>query len=155
MSVAFRRESDEEHLEPKFERPIAPGPNLVTPRGLALIGAKVVELEAEVADAPAEDRDAVLRELRYWHTRQTTAEVVAAPAEGEVGIGSRVTYRLNGAERSVEIVGGDEADPAAGKIGYQAPLARALLGAEVGERVDFAGKDEAIEVVAVAVSDAA
>ena len=155
MSVAFRRESDEEHLEPKFERPIAPGPNLVTPRGLALIGAKVVELEAAVAEAPTEDRDAVLRELRYWHTRQTTAEVVAAPAEGEVGIGSRVTYRLNGAERSVEIVGGDEADPAAGKIGYQAPLARALIGAEVGERVDFAGKDEAIEVVAVAVSDAA
>ena len=155
MSVAFRRESDEEHLEPKFERPIAPGPNLVTPRGLALIGAKVLELEAAVAGASAEDRDAVLRELRYWHTRQTTAEEVAAPAEGEVGIGSRVTYRLNGVERSVEIVGGDEADPAAGKIGYQAPLARALIGAEVGERVDFAGKDEAIEVVAVAVTDVA
>lgn len=149
MSVAFRRESDEEHLEPKFERPIAPGPNLVTPRGLALIGAKVGELEAAVAEAATEDRDAVLRELRYWHTRQTTAEVVEAPADGEVGIGSLVTYRLNGAERSVEIVGGDEADPASGKIGYQAPLARALLGAEVGEWVDFAGKDEAIEVVAV------
>ena len=101
MSVAFRRENDEEHLEPKFERPIAPGPNLVTPRGLALIGAKVVELEAAVADAATEDRDAVLRELRYWHTRQTTAEVVASAAEGEVGIGSTVTYRLNGVERSV------------------------------------------------------
>ena len=37
MSVAFRRESDEEHLEPKFEIPIPPGPNLVTARGLALI----------------------------------------------------------------------------------------------------------------------
>lgn len=155
MSVAFRRESDEEHLEPKFERPIAPGPNLVTARGLALIGAKVIELEAAVADASAEDRDALSRELRYWHTRQTTAEVVAPAPAGEVGIGSMVTYRLNGAERSVEIVGGDEADPAAGKIGYQAPLARALIGAEVGERVDFAGKDEAIEVVAVAVSGTA
>ena len=156
MSVAFRRENDEEHLEPKFERPIAPGPNLVTPRGLALIGAKVVELEAAVADAASgEDRDAVLRELRYWHTRQTTAEVVASAAEGEVGIGSTVTYRLNGVERSVEIVGGDEADPAAGKIGYQAPLARALIGAEVGERVDFAGKDEAIEVIAVSTSGVA
>ena len=155
MSVAFRRENDEEHLEPKFERQIAPGPNLVTPRGLALIGAKVVELEAAVADAATEDRDAVLRELRYWHTRQTTAEVVASAAEGEVGIGSTVTYRLNGVERSVEIVGGDEADPAAGKIGYQAPLARALIGAEVGERVDFAGKDEAIEVIAVSTSGVA
>ena len=37
MSVAFRRESDEEHLEPKFELPIPPGPNLVTPRGLTLV----------------------------------------------------------------------------------------------------------------------
>ena len=41
MSVAFRRESDEEHLEPKFELPIPPGPNLVTARGLALIAVLV------------------------------------------------------------------------------------------------------------------
>ena len=34
MSVAFRRDSDEEHLEPKFELPIPAGPNLVTLRGL-------------------------------------------------------------------------------------------------------------------------
>ncbi|BCA58845.1 GreA/GreB family elongation factor [Sphingomonas sp. HMP6] len=149
MSVAFRRESDEEHLEPKFERPIAPGPNLVTPRGLTLIGAKVVELETLIASAAEADRAALQRELRYWHTRQTTAEVVPPPEPGTVGIGSRVTYRLNGAERTVDIVGGDEADPAEGRVGFQAPLARALIGAEVGERVDFAGKDEAIEVVGV------
>ena len=42
MSVAFRRDSDEEHLEPKFELPIPSGPNLVTARGLALIGARPV-----------------------------------------------------------------------------------------------------------------
>ena len=35
MSVAFRRESDDEHKEPKFDIPIPPGPNLVTRRGLA------------------------------------------------------------------------------------------------------------------------
>ena len=149
MSVAFRRESDEEHLEPKFERPIAPGPNLVTANGLALIGEKVAELEAAIAAATEEDRAALSRELRYWHTRQTTAEVVPPPTPGTVGIGSRVTYRLNGAERTAYIVGGDEADPAEGRIGFQAPLARALIGAEVGERVDFGGKEEAIEVVGV------
>ena len=149
MSVAFRRESDEEHLEPKFERPIAPGPNLVTANGLALIGEKVAELEAAIAAATEEDRAALSRELRYWHTRQTTAEVVPPPAPGTVGIGSRVTYRLNGAERTAYIVGGDEADPAEGRIGFLAPLARALIGAEVGERGDFGGRDEAIEVVGV------
>ena len=149
MSVAFRRESDEEHLEPKFERPIALGSNLVTPRGLALIGAKVTELEAAIAVAGEADRAALERELRYWHTRQTTAEVVAPPTDGTVGIGSRVTYRLAGAERMVEIVGGDEANPAEGRVGFQAPLARALIGAEVGECVDFGGKADAIEVIAL------
>ena len=46
MSVAFRREGDDEHLEPKFELPLPPGPNLVTVRGLAQIRDKVAELEA-------------------------------------------------------------------------------------------------------------
>jgi len=152
MSVAFRRESDEEHLEPKFERPIAPGPNLVTPRGLALIGAEVARLDAALEQASDEDRPALLREQRYWHTRQTTAEVVPAPEPGEIGIGSRVTIRMGGTERVVEIVGGDEADPAEGKIGYQAPLARVLMEAEVGEKVAFGGKADAIEVVGIAAS---
>ncbi|WP_277970341.1 GreA/GreB family elongation factor [Sphingomonas echinoides] len=150
MSVAFRRESDEEHLEPKFERPIAPGPNLVTARGLALIDAEVARLEAALEQASDEDRPALLREQRYWHTRQTTAEVVAAPAAGEIGIGSRVTFTMGGEQRVVEIVGGDEADPTEGRIGYQAPLARALMDAEVGETVAFAGRPDAIEVLSVA-----
>ena len=149
MSVAFRRESDEEHLEPKFEVPIAPGPNLVTPRGLALIAAKVAMLEGAVAAAGDADREALKRELRYWHTRHATAELAPPPAEGEVGIGSRVTLKMGGATRVVTIVGGDEADPATGLIGFQAPLARALIGAEVGERVDFAGRPASVEIVAV------
>jgi transcription elongation GreA/GreB family factor len=149
MSVAFRRESDEEHLEPKFERPIAPGPNLVTPRGAALIAARVAELEMALATAHEATRDELKRELRYWHTRQTTAEVATPPANGTAGIGSRVTFRLNGATRAIGIVGGDEADPAAGLIGFQAPLAQALIGGEPGERVDFNGKSEAIAIVSV------
>jgi transcription elongation GreA/GreB family factor len=139
MSVAFRRESDEEHLEPKFERPIAPGPNLVTARGLDLIRAEVARLEAAVAAAPADQADALKRDLRYWHTRAATAELAPSPLDGEVGISSRVTIRHNGTERTVEITGTDEADPAAGRIGFQAPLARALIGGMEGEAVDFAG----------------
>jgi transcription elongation GreA/GreB family factor len=147
MSVAFRRESDEEHLEPKFEIPIAPGPNIVTPHGLKQIDAKVAELETAV-DAAVEPELAVLkRELRYWHTRQTTAEVAPPPGDGEIGIGSRVTIRMGGKQRVVEIVGGDEADPAEGRIGFAAPLAQALVGGEIGERVDFNGVAEAIEIL--------
>ena len=150
MSVAFRRESDEEHLEPKFEMPIAPGPNLVTTRGLALIEAKVIELETEVAAATDDDaRRALKRELRYWNTRHATAEIAPAPVDDEVGIGSRVTLRLGGVTRTITIVGGDEADPATGRIGFQAPLARAVLGGTIGETVDFNGVADAIEIVAI------
>ena len=150
MSVAFRRESDEEHLEPKFERPIAPGPNLVTARGLKMLAQKVSEVEAAVDAATADaERDALKRELRYWHTRQTTAELAPVPQDGTVGIGSRVTIRMNKSERTIEIVGGDEADPVAGRIGFQAPLAQALIGGEVGERAEFNGVEDAIEILAI------
>ena len=148
MSVAFRRESDEEHLEPKFELPIPAGPNPVTARGLAQIEARVDALAAEIAAATDDaHRERLKRDLRYWQTRRTTAEVVAPPADGSVGVGSRVTIRDRGRERVVTVVGGDEADPAAGLLAFQAPLARALLGALAGEEMPFAGG--AIEVLEV------
>jgi transcription elongation GreA/GreB family factor len=144
VSVAFRRESDEEHLEPKFELPIPPGPNLVTENGLRLIEQKVVELEA-VAEASDDQK----RTLRYWRTRLATAQVPPAPPADEVGFGSRVTFSLNGKERAVRIVGEDEADPIAGLLGLQAPLAQALIGAGEGELLPFGGKDDAIEILAI------
>ena len=158
MSVAFRRDGDEEHLEPKFEIPIPPGPNLVTARGLALIGERLAGIEALIARLASEGAEetaiaAARRDLRYWQTRQITAELVPAPSGETVEIGTRVTFRLNGKERSLAIVGDDEADPAAGRIAFSAPLARSLLGAEVGELLDHAGKEEAIEVLAIEVAE--
>jgi len=148
LSVAFRRESDEEHLEPKFELPIPSGPNWVTPRGLELIEAKVAEWNAAVAAAADDDaRKKAKRDLAYWNTRLSTARLAEPPAEGTVGIGSRVTFHLNGKERMIEIVGHDEADPAQGKIAFSAPLAKAMIGAGAGDWVDFGGVDEAIELV--------
>jgi len=150
MSVAFRRESDEEHKEPRFELPIPPGPNLVTAAGLKQAGEKVAELEAKVA---AETEELALadaqRSLRYWRTRLATAELAPPPPEDEAAFGSRVAFRLNGAERTILIVGDDEADPAAGKIAFSAPLARALIGAGPGDVADFGGKTDAIEVLSV------
>ena len=144
MSVAFRRESDDEHKEPKFDIPIPPGPNLVTERGLGLIEGKVQALEA--IGAPDEEQQ---RELRYWRQRLAAAQIGPEPAEDEIGFGSRVTFTLNKAKREIRIVGEDEADPAAGLLGLQAPLARALIGAGAGDLLPFGGKDDAIEVVAV------
>lgn len=150
MSVAFRRESDEEHKEPKFELPLPAGPNPVTARGLALIEAKAAELEAAVAaESEEEAREGLKRELRYWNTRRTTAVLAPPPEEGVAGIGTRVRIRLAGKERVIDIVGHDEADPAADRLAFSAPLAHALIGAEEGERVDFGGRAEAIEILAV------
>ncbi|MEY4721109.1 MAG: hypothetical protein RIQ46_834 [Pseudomonadota bacterium] len=153
MSVAFRRDGDEEHLEPKFEIPIPPGPNRVTRRGKALIDTRVAELEALVANVTEETAlAAAKRDLRYWQTRQITAELVPPPMGDVVDFGTTVTFRLNGKERVLSIVGDDEADPAAGLVSFSAPLARALTGAETGEWLPFNGREDAIEVLAVAVT---
>ena len=151
MSVAFRRESDEEHKEPRFELPIPVGPNLVTANGLASIEARVAALEASVASESEEEKlAAAKRELRYWRTRLATARLAPLPPPDEVAFGSRVAFRQNGAVRKIDIVGDDEADPSAGRISFSAPLARALIGACVGDRLHFAGRPEALEVVEVA-----
>lgn len=150
MSVAFRRESDEEHLEPRFEIPIPPGPNLVTARGLDLIAAKVAELEAALPPASeVEARKAALRDLRYWRQRLATADQRPPPAGDQVRFGARVRYRLGEKDNTVTIVGHDEADPAQHLLSFLAPLSRALLGAHVGDEVDFGGKDAALEVLAI------
>ena len=149
MSVAFRRESDDEHKEPAFELPITVGPNLVTPRGKRLLGEEIIRLNALISGtAEEEPRKKLQRQQRYFATRDITAEVQPPPEDGHVGIGARVTYRFNGAERTVTVVGGDEADPARGHIAFSAPLARAMMGAEAGESVAYQDREDAIEILA-------
>lgn len=152
VSVAFRRESDDEHMEPKFELPIPPGPNWVTARGLRLTREKVEALEAVDTGAMEEEAGKKhKRVLRYWRTRLATAEL-RPMADGEtVAFGTQVTYRLNRHEKTVALVGDDEADPHEGRISFSSPLARAMMEAEVGEKADFAGKSEAVEIVAIGV----
>jgi transcription elongation GreA/GreB family factor len=153
MSVAFRRDCDEEHLEPRFELPIPPGPNLVTPRGLALIEARVAQLESALASELGEDeRKAVLRDARYWRHRLTSAQVAPAPSGDRVAFGTRVTIDRNGETRTYEIVGHDESDPGSDRISFASPLARALIGAEAGDVREFPNSDEPITVTAIAVA---
>jgi transcription elongation GreA/GreB family factor len=150
MSVAFRRESDEEHLEPKFELPIPPGPNLVTANGLAQTRLKVIELEALLPQLVEETEIAsARRQLRYWRTRQATAQVAPVPDGTHVAFGSTVEFRLKGRNQTITIVGDDEADPTSGIIAFSAPLCQAMMDAEVGDVVEFAGVPDAIEVLAI------
>ena len=153
MSVAFRRDGDEEHLEPKFELPIPAGPNLVTPRGLVQIAAKLAELEARLAGLTDEEAiKAVQRERRYWLTRHATAEPAPLPLGDVVAFGCTVAFRMNGKDRAITLVGDDEAEPASGRIAFSAPLARAMMGAEPGEWLEFGGKPDAIEIVGITVA---
>lgn len=152
MSVAFRRESDEEHLEPKFELPIPGGPNLVTARGLKLIAERRAELEARLKDCTDPDLTAIQRDLRYWTTREITAELAPTPSGDKVEFGTTVHILLHGKPKTLRIVGDDEADPAEGLISFNAPLSRAMLGAEPGDLLAFGGAADAIEVLSVEVA---
>ena len=156
MSVAFRRDSDEEHLEPKFELPIPSGPNLVTRRGLAKIQARVQELQVRI-EATGDDPTIALlqRDLRFWQTRQITAEVPATPRGEKVELGTRVRVLLNGSPKTFEIVGADEADPKTGLISFNAPLSRAMLSAEVGDILPLGGISDALVILGIAIGDSA
>ena len=154
MSVAFRRESDEEHLEPKFEIPIPPGPNWVTARGLRLTREKVEALEAvATTDMAEEEVKKLRRELRYWRTRLATTQLQPVPHEGAVTFGTSVTYQLNGRTKTVAIVGDDEADPNDGRISFSSPLARTMIDAEVGEQLDFGSNGQSVEILAIKAVD--
>lgn len=153
MSVAFRRESDDEHMEPAFELPIPVGPNLVTPRGLRLIIERLEALEGELVSlTDADARKKLMRHIRYFGTRKATAEVQPPPLAGKVGIGSLVRFTLDGKERSLTIVGHDEAAPREGLIAFSAPLGRVMMNTEVGDYANFQSRDDAIEILS-AVAD--
>ena len=88
--------------------------------------------------------------MRYWTARQLSAELAPVPTAEKVEFGTEVTFNLRGAAKTFRLVGDDEADPGAGLLSFNAPIARAMLGAEPGEWLAFAGEEDAIEVVAVA-----
>lgn len=66
-----------------------------------------------------------------------TAEIVEGEKpSGVVGVGSRVTVvEDNGSPETYHIVGPAEADPSQGRISYESPLGKALLGHQVGDEV--------------------
>jgi transcription elongation GreA/GreB family factor len=149
MSRAFVRESDQDGAELP-ERPVSPHANFVTPRGLAAIEAQLRSLESQRQAARAAGdtgaRARVERDWRYWNARRASARLVEpAAAAPRVRFGTRVTLRLPAdALQTFRLVGEDEADAAQGLLSYVAPLARALLGREAGERVPFQGAEAEI-----------
>ncbi|MFK8251618.1 GreA/GreB family elongation factor [Ancylobacter terrae] len=151
MSRAFIKEDSGAETLP--ERPVSAHRNLVTRRGLALIEAEIARLRSALAEAGASgDRDGVARasrDLRYWSARRASAEPVDPPAGGAaITVGMAVTLEDEaGRRREWRIVGEDEADPRAGRIAWVSPVARALLGREIGEAVEL--PSGSAEIVAI------
>ena len=157
MSVAFTREEDLEATAADLpDRPISPHPNLVTTEGLAAIEAALASARAAYAAAQAQgsievDRTAMARatrDLRYWSARRASAQLVETEPDGRVRFGGAVSLlREDGRTQIWRIVGEDQADPANGSVSHVSPLARALMGKQVGDEAVVAG--QTVEITAV------
>ena len=159
MSVAFTKEESAETASETIlpDRPISPHPNLVTQTGLAALrdqleqAREAYEAAQRIEDVNERRRQAAipLRDVRYLAERLRTAQAVPDPTtSGNVAFGSTVKFsRSNGRVEKYRIVGEDEADPKAGSISYVSPVARSLMGKNVGDIVS-AGSQE-IEILEV------
>jgi transcription elongation factor GreB len=100
------------------------------------------------------------RRLRYIGKRLQSAVVVdpaAQPNKNQIFFGATVTYAdAQDRERTVTIVGEDEADITIAKVSWISPVARALLRARVGDVLPLLapGGLQDIEVLAIAYPDA-
>jgi transcription elongation factor GreB len=151
MSRGFVKEDDQE--EAPFVPPRAPLPdgvaNYVTTRGLELLLQERTDLERERtaitgsdserrrAQAEIDGRSALLNE------RIVTARVVESTTpHADVRFGNTVTFvhvdgPQQGLERTITIVGVDEASVKEQRIAFTAPIARALIGTRAGDTVEF------------------
>ena len=154
-----------------------PRPNYITPAGYAALRAeyeqlfaterpKLVETIAWAAGNGdrSENGDYIYgrkrlreidRRLGWLSRRMKAAKVIdpaAAPDRNRAFFGATVTIAdEDDARRVLTLVGDDEADAGAGRIGWNAPVARALRGASVGDvrRVTLPAGGRDYEVIAI------
>ncbi|TFZ03733.1 transcription elongation factor GreB [Ramlibacter humi] len=178
MSKAFTRESEtEEDDDEALPSLPAGGRNYITPQGYARLRSELLQLidderpkVVEVVHWAASNGDRsengdylygkkrlreIDRRIRFLTKRLEIAEV-ADPSlhhgHTQVFFGATVTYaEESGAERTITIVGIDEADSLKGQVSWISPIARSLLKSQEGDVVKLAtpaGVQE-IEVLAV------
>jgi transcription elongation factor GreB len=164
MSKAFVKESDDEPELPDEEPAIPTGvKNYMTPEGHRRLQEELRRLAREerpktvdiVAWAAgngdrSENGDYLYgkqrlreidRRIRFLTKRLESAEVVDPRQQtrrDQVFFGASVTYaNRHGAEKTVTIVGIDEADLERGQVSWISPIARALLKAHEGDTVEL------------------
>jgi transcription elongation factor GreB len=153
-----------------------PPPRFITPEGLArirgeydeLFGVERPKLVETIAWAAAngdrsENGDYIYgrkklreidRRLGYLAKVMKAAKVVdpASQSTDQVRFGATVELAdEDDARRTLTIVGDDEADASRGRIAWSAPLARALIGARVGDEriVRLPAGEKSYEVIAI------
>lgn len=148
MSRAFVKGDDSDLSGEELpERPISPHPNYVTQEGLAQLRGRYDDLVSQHATlkAAAEAFDkprltAIDRDLRYFSQRLESAILVDPRNEPQDEVHFGATVRAedpHGHVHRFKIVGEDEADVGTGKVSWLSPLAKALMGARVGDTVKW------------------
>jgi transcription elongation factor GreB len=179
MSKAFTRETDNDDEDEAAALPPLPagGKNYMTPQGYARLRAELLQLRdderpkvVEAVHWAAKNGDRsengdylygkkrlreIDRRIRFLTKRLEIAEVVDPSlhhGHDQVFFGATVTYAdESGDERTVTILGIDEAESSQAQVSWISPIARALLKAREGDVVKLvtpAGAQE-IEVLKV------
>jgi transcription elongation factor GreB len=178
MNKAFTKESDQED-DDEQQLPALPtgGKNYITPQGYAALRAEFVDLmdneRPKIVEAVhwaasngdrSENGDYIYgkkrlreidRRIRFLTKRLEIAEI-ADPSvhygNDQIYFGATVTYIDDtDLERTVRIIGIDEADSSKGEVSWISPIARTLLKARVGDELKLVMPERVatIEVLAV------
>ena len=159
MSKAFTRETDTDDDDITLPPLPAGGKNYITPQGYAVLRAELFELIdnerpriVEIVHWAASNGDRsengdylygkkrlreIDRRIRFLTKRLEIAEVVDPAVHhgsDQVYFGATVTYaEASGTERTVTILGIDEADSLQGQVSWVSPIARTLLKSREGD----------------------
>ncbi|XXF78727.1 GreA/GreB family elongation factor [Myxococcaceae bacterium GXIMD 01537] len=157
MSKAFTKEDGgaEEPLLPVRPRAAAGEKRYVTPEGYRALQEELAALQGPDEGAAAltaleagtrkKERERRAQQLAATLEEVRVVEPDASQA-GRVFFGAWVSLEdEDGAEVTYRLVGPDEADVKAGRLSVESPLARALLGKEVGESVQVERPKGAVE----------
>lgn len=161
MNKAFTKETEADDEDPAFAPVPSGGKNYITPQGFECLRTELLNLidserpkVVEIVHWAASNGDRsengdylygkkrlreIDRRIRFLTQRLEIAEI-SNPSihhgSDQVFFGATVTYVDDGGvERTVTILGVDEANSALGQISWVSPVARALLKSRVGEEV--------------------
>jgi transcription elongation factor GreB len=177
MSKAFTKESDADDEELQLPALPAGGKNYITPAGYARLRDELLDLidneRPKVVEAVhwaasngdrSENGDYIYgkkrlreidRRIRFLTKRLEIAEVVDPSVHfdnPQVFFGATVTYADDeGVERTITIMGIDEADSAQGEVSWVSPIARTLLKSREGDVLKLVMPDRVADIEVIRV----